>query len=170
MQFVSEYEAMMGRQEWDKIIECAKREQLNDAERIFIDMFATFAYSNKGDKKSAFELAKQNVKNIIRMDVGKEAEILVIIALYADLSCSYGTKEDWNLALALLEQHVGQAHTMNLDTQNALLLHKSLATLHLTLGHKEQAISHAKTLNGILTTMNVSTQQADMIIQAANKL
>lgn len=170
MQIVAEYEAMMGRQEWDKIIECAKREQLNDAERIFIDMFATLAYSNKGDKKSAFELAKQNVQNTIRMDVEKEAEILVIIVLYADLSCSYGTKEDWNLALALLEQHVGQAHTMNLDTQNALLLHKSLATLHLTLGHKDQAISHAKTLSRILTTMNASTQQADMIIQAANKL
>ena len=170
MQIVAEYEAMMGRQEWDKIIECAKREQLNDAERIFIDMFATLAYSRKGDQKSAFELAKQNVQNTIRMGLEEEAQILVIIALYADLSCSYGTKDDWDLALALLEKHVGQTHTMNLDTQNALPLHKNLAAIYLKLGHKEEAISHAKTLSRILTTMNVSTQQADMIIQAANKL
>lgn len=167
---LNEYEVMAGKKEWDKIIERAAKEPINEVVRLYVDMFATIAYKEKGDEQSAFRLAKRNVKNVIGQGVETEAEVLPIIAFYADLSCKYGVSDDWNLALGLLEGHIGQAHTVNLESQNALLLHNNLAQIHLKLGHKEQAIAQAKTLSRILINMNMPTQQADIIIQEANKL
>ena len=167
---LNEYEVMVGKKEWDRIIERAPMEIVNESIRLFIDMFVTIAYMQKGEGQMAYQVAARNVKNVIRQGVETEAEVLPILGFYADLSCKHGTSDDWKLALELLEGHVGLAHTESLDSQNALLLHMNLANVHLKLGHKEQAISHAKILSRGAVSLGMSTQSADNIIQAANKL
>ena len=170
MEQMAEYQQLLGRKEWDRLIAKAQTDVLDEQTRLLVDMFVTIAYMEKQEHAVAYGIAKRNVQRMLDNSWSSIPGVLPIITFFAELACSHGTAEERELALALLMLHKDQDHTRNLDTNNSFIFYKALAIVYLNQRNKQEAIRNAQVVRQILTTMGASTKVGDDIITAANNI
>lgn len=169
VQQMLKYQNMMAAQQWDQLIAQAKTDVLPDQLRIFVDTFVVIAYQAKKQYQEAFMVSKENCQKILRMGMAANKDILPCISFYAELLYKYGTTEDADTALMMLNMHKGDTHTANLDNNNSLLFHRGMAYAHLKKEQYIEAIANAEVWLQILKNMGYPTQDAEGLIAFAKK-
>lgn len=169
VQQMLKYQNMMAAKQWDQIIAHAKTDVLPDQLRIFVNIFVVIAHQAKQQYQEAFLVSKENTQLILRLGMGANPEILPGICFYAELLYKYGTTEDADTALMILNMHKGETHTANLDNNNSLLFHRGMAYAHLKKGHYTEAIANGEVWLQILKNMGHPTQDAEGLIAFAKK-
>jgi hypothetical protein len=169
VQQMLKYQNMMAAQQWDQLIAQAKTDVLPDQLRILVDTFLVIAYQAKKQYQEAFLVSKENCQKILRMGMAANKDILPCISFYAELLYKYGTTEDADTALMMLNMHKGDTHTANLDNNNSLLFHRGMAYAHLKKEQYIEAIANAEVWLQILKNMGYPTQDAEGLIAFAKK-
>lgn len=156
--------------EWDKVIEAGQSAKVSEQIRVLINFNMIIAYKSKGDSQKAFDLSKTTTELLIELGLVDTPEALIIIWIFAELSCQYGTMADVDKGHTLLTLHDDKDHTRNTSDKNSFMFYGAMARVNLKKGNKDAAIRYATVYAKICTSMGETTQLADEIIAQANQI